>query len=466
MAQLLPGAPDGYICGDYYIEYCTPNPDWQQFQLYDYGGGMNDWSADTGQDPPEPEFCEYVLSPHSIPCCGDGGSPFQGCGDVSYIAGINFDHPNDIRWYDGSTQGGLNSVAPVDNFANQNLPQGAWEHNEKQTKFITELIAMDWGKGDFSYGYPSAIGMDYRHRSYDGIASSEEGGYATYVDEMGWDSNFYNSIIEQSPSISSSYVNTFAGSNDDYCFPPPPGGWIQDIKDLTRTHANFDFGCYPSEFISCSGFNQKNCSLAARMRQIYADEKADLGRGNTTSWPLDQGAQNWRPIVFTNNNLLAWDNSNYLYPNENVNGGTVANIPSTLPLLHEFMQGIDLTQSTQTVTNKPLGVSEFTAGEKGFPMGFFFNVAKFIVQYDDDTTDSSVNQYGGITQEINRTYRLKAGFKFIKQKSAIPGYYENQIFALNGAIDPDNGSGIHLGGHNSEWVNEDEGFDGTNPYED
>tara|TARA_R110002167_G_scaffold278638_3_gene484472 strand:+ start:3295 stop:5499 length:2205 start_codon:yes stop_codon:yes gene_type:complete len=415
--------PDDYSgCGPYMIETCVDNPNFDTWYGLYGGGQYGDWSGDTGQDPPDAQICTYEWATNFVPCCD--GVP---CSDIwPTISSTNYTFINDIRWYDNSIVGGLNSIAPVNNPTNINFSQeSGWDHNDKTTKYITELIAMDWGRGELNGNNISLTkGMDYRHQSYDGtVSSGEDGGFTTYVDNMGYNSNFSHNIIEQFNISSNQYTNTFIGDTLSYCLPTPAGGWIQDIKDKTRTNANFDFGCYPSEFISCSGYNQNNCSLAARMRQIYADERSDLIGRSSNSHPIDTTAQNFKPIVFSNPNILAWDPSNN--NNNNVNGGI-----NSLASIGTIMNGINLEGIVEDAINT----------EKGFPMGFFFNVAKFIVAYDDDDTTTGPDEYGNITQNITRKYKLKAGFKFTQNKNSIEGY--------GASFDPDNGSGIHLGGNN------------------
>ena len=90
------------------------------------------------------------------------------------------------------------AVSVAEPLANSNIPvnsQNKWNHNKKETRFITELIAMDFGKGEVdSNGQPLAIGMDYRHRSYNGFESSNEGGFTTYENNMGFLRNMTNRL--------------------------------------------------------------------------------------------------------------------------------------------------------------------------------------------------------------------------------------------------------------------------------
>ncbi len=412
----IPGVDCGeaYEGGDWYFD-----PSIAQ-QVYGIQPGGNGWGLANSQTP--------ITTVDLGPCEGD----IDQSGFFHNVYHDVVDNTNDIRWGNANTQNGINSVAPVINPANNSINgDGGWGHNQKTTKYITELIAMDWGKGEVDdSGFSLAKGMDYRHRSYDGENTVVD----NWEPNMGHDSPYLFSIIEQSPNIVETFVNT-SGSNLPYAEPGPRGyEWIQDIKNETRNNATFDFGCYPSEFISCSGFNQKNCSLAARMRQIYADERADVFRLVTNGLPTDPGMSNYRPIVLSKSPLMGWNSANItpLENNNGVNGGDGYSLTS----LGDFMtDGIPLEGI----------VSNADSSERGFPMGFFFDICKFIVSKDDQINDTFFGSWY-FAYDLTRTYRLKAGFKFVPSKNDIPGYND---MANNGVpFNPDSGNGIHLGGNN------------------
>jgi len=457
MSEQNPGAGDDYIgCGPYQSVEPIPNPVYNQMNSYLMGGGtISGWTSTLGNHL-EPQYLGYeVVNYDGVPCCPGTAIP---CGGNNWpIPGSTTfsERVNDIRWFNQNTENGINSVAPVGTPNNSEInlnSQGGWGHAAKSTKYITELIAMDWGKQDTDEnGVSLAQGMDYRHRSYDGVTSAEEGGHTSYTNEMGYDSAFTFNIISQYPSQTpetsqyidetaefalNDYTNTFNGSAESYCTPAPPGGWIQDIKDKTRISPNFDWGCYPSEFITCSGYNQKNCSLAARWRQSWQDEFADYTGRVSNGYPTDAMAENYRPIVFTDTTMLGWDHSNS-ENNENINGGI-----NTIVSLNDLMNGNNLGDaiSNQIPGDHPHWVDD---DERGFSMGWFFNKAKFIVEYDDETEDGPVN-FGTYNIDIIRTYRLKAGFKFLPDWQDIDGWEDVET----GDIAIDNGKGIHLGGNN------------------
>ena len=304
---------------------------------------------------------------------------------------------NNIMWTDTNSGGGINSVSPSSTDWNP-TSIAQYGNNFKPTKYITELIAMDFGKLT-----SNPEGMDYRTK-----VTLNTG------QEVGTDS-LYPSKIDMD-------VNMDNG--------PLGGSWPGWLRELTREgtiNTLGNYGTAPGEFISCSGHNQKNNSLAARTYQIFRDDIIDTQQNNNTKEPhIDSTVSNvhrYRPHVF-NQNTVPFSDEN---PNKSSNAPSITDIMTDRISLEGIVDG-----STST--------------EKGIPMGLFFETSKFIVERDK-TPQFTLQNNNTFTTHNDVTYRLKAGFR-MRNKT----WFTNENFNPNRDLSADK-SGIHLGGNNT-----------TNPY--
>jgi len=304
---------------------------------------------------------------------------------------------NNIMWTSDNNGGGINSVLPLSTDWNPTSisPYG---NSFKPTKYITELIAMDFGKLT-----SNPEGMDYRTQV---TLTTEEvvGTDSPYPSKINMDLNIDNGPLGES--------------------------WPDWLRELTRegpTNQLGNYGMAPGEFISCSGYNQNNNSLAARTYQIFRDDIIDTQQNDNTKEPhINSTVSNvhrYRPHVFNQNTVPFSDED----PNKS----------SNVPLINDIMTGGIFLEGI---------VDGSTPTEKGIPMGLFFETSKFIVE-KDKTETSTISNNNTITTNNDVTYRLKAGFRM-----------RNKNWFTNESFDPNinlsvNTSGIHLGGNNT-----------TNPY--
>ena len=306
---------------------------------------------------------------------------------------------NNIMWTPTNNGEGINSVLPSPTDWNPTTI-AQYGNSFKPTKYITELIAMDFGKLT-----SDPKGMDYRTKV---TLNTDE--------EVGTDSPY--------PSKIDMDVNMNNG--------PLGNPWPNWLRELTREgtiNTLGNYGTAPGEFISCSGHNQTNNSLAARTYQIFRDDIIDTQQNDNTMEPhIDSTVSNvhrYRPHVFNKNTV----------PFSNENPNKLSNAPSITDIMTDriSLEGI---------------VDGSTSTEKGIPMGLFFETSKFIVERDKTQQFTSTNNSTNTTTTYNDvTYRLKAGFR-MRNKT----WFTDENFNPNRNLSVDK-SGIHLGGNNT-----------TNPY--
>lgn len=325
-----------------------------------------------------------------------GGGGTGGTQDPTTPTFVESNTPlNNIMWTPTNNGGGINSVLPSSTDWNP-TSISIYGNNFKPTKYITELIAMDFGKLT-----SNPEGMDYR-TEVTLNTGQEVGTDSLYPSKIDMDLNMDNGPLGESWPI-----------------------WLRELTREGPTNQLGNYGMAPGEFISCSGYNQNNNSLAARTYQIFRDDIIDTQENNNTKEPhIDSTFSNvhrYRPHVF-NQNTVPFSDEN---PNKSSNAPNVNTTMIDRISLEDIVDG-----STST--------------EKGIPMGLFFETSKFIVERDKTQSLEYFNDSTNTTTTYNDvTYRLKAGFR-MRDKS----YFTNENFNPNKALSADK-SGIHLGGNNT-----------------
>lgn len=299
---------------------------------------------------------------------------------------------NNIMWTSTNNEGGINSVFPSSTDWNP-TSVSQYGNSFKPTKYITELIAMDFGKLT-----SNPEGMDYRT-----TVTSNTG-------QVGTDSPY--------PSKIDMDLNMDNGPLGD-----PWPNWLRELTREGTISSLGNYGTAPGEFISCSGHNQTNNSLAARTYQIFRDDIIDTQQNNNTKEPhINSTVSNvhrYRPHVF-NQNTVPFSDEN---PNKSSNAPSINDIMTDRISLEGIVDG-----STST--------------EKGIPMGLFFETSKFIVERDKTETFTLTNN-NTITTHNDVIYRLKAGFR-MRNKT----WFTDENFNPTRDLFVDK-SGIHLGGNNT-----------------
>ena len=388
---------------------------------------------------------------------GDGGTTGGGGsgGGVGVNPDITFDNyyigANTVMW-PGADDGDpdITSIAAEDTPNNANLQTANWDpHTAKTTKYITELIAMDWG-----WGTENPIGMDYRDTWITAQGENEIHVFP-YPPET---------PLQGSPFFYSKIPNTF--QTYPYSRPAPrqqanigqgatQGAWDHELINLTKDGYVHAFGAAPAEFISCSGYSataasgsQENCSLAARCRQLFEDKRGHKNEHGDTNTPGTSLAFDYCPTVF-NKHLMPFTEEN---PNNGLNfipefTGVANEGEKRSFFMEERLNLYDMNINQYPISGANPWATEadaiFEDGERGFPMGLFLNTAKFNLGRIDVDTGNVHETYNSVTFIFDRYYTLKAGFKFLRKKD-ISG---RALFEFAGIFDPDNGSGIHLGGN-------------------
>tara|TARA_R110002153_G_scaffold237883_1_gene392109 strand:- start:129 stop:1328 length:1200 start_codon:yes stop_codon:yes gene_type:complete len=333
---------------------------------------------------------------------GHGGGGTGGTDDDGWEFNNYYTQLNTIMWGNYGSDG-LNSEQALTPAGLTTGDSDGWDLPGKTTKYITELIAMD-----FQAGTEYVRGMDYR----------------TQV------------TLTTGETVGEDSLMT-AKMNNDLAANMTTGGplgevWPSFLRSASAENLNTmgNYGSVPGEFISCSGYNQKNCSLAARTRQILADDIADVTYNDNTNKPLSTtGNSNyWAPVVFSNEHLIPFTSED---PNP-----SVLNETNNIPTIPSIMGGIPLENIVE-------GTS---AGDKGIPMGLFFNISKFIFN-QENTLTTSTETPTTLTYYYNSVYRLRAGFKFIENKNSLAS--PNQFVANANPFHPTLAYGIHLGGNNT-----------------
>ncbi len=389
---------------------------------------------------------------------GDGGGTGGGGGGGGGI-GVDPDQTmsnvyfgaNTVMWPGTDPEmGDITSIAAENTPNNVNCQSANWNpHTAKTTKYITELIAMDWG-----WGSENPIGMDYRD---------------TWITSQG-ENNIHvfpyppETPLQGSPFFYSKIENTF--QTFPYSRPTPrhsdnigqgltQGAWDHDLINNTKDGYVHAFGAAPAEFISCSGYSataasgsQENCSLAARSRQLFEDKKGHKEAHGDTNTPGQQLAFDYSPTIF-NKHLMPFTEEN---PNNGSNfipeyTGVVNDADKRHFFMDERLDLYDMNINQYPISGSETWATEadaiFEDGERGFPMGLFLNTAKFNLGRIDIFSGNIHENVFEINFIYDRYYTLKAGFKFLRKKD-ISG---RGLFELSGFFDPDNGSGIHLGGN-------------------